>query len=155
MCVMSLPVERNAKTSYQRPVRWSVLAACLLGLSFGLAGGCFHPDVKNGGFACSQTDNPPCPSGFFCVAGLCQDHPGVGGDPADLSTGTGGNGGGGGTGGGAGGGGGGGMSTDMAHPAQDMTSTDMAQAPMCTAQGNPCTANGDCCGMVCFGVCIL
>lgn len=59
------------------------------------------------------------------------------------------------TGGAGGGGGGGGMSTDMAHPAQDMTSTDMAQAPMCTAQGNPCTANGDCCGMVCFGVCIL
>jgi len=148
---MSLHVERNRKTSYDRPVRWSLLAACLLGLGLGLAGGCFHPDVKNGGFACSQTDNPPCPSGFFCVAGLCQDHPGAGGEDVDLSTGTGGNGGGG------GGGGGGGMtSTDMAHPTQDLASSDMAQAPMCGAQGDSCTNNADCCNMVCFiNVCVL
>ena len=141
---MSLPVERNVETSYERPVRWSVLAACLLGLS----GGCFHPDVKNGGFACSQTDNPPCPSGFFCVSGLCQDHPGAGGGDVDLSTGTGGNGGG-------GGGGGGTTSMDMTQPVQDMTSFDMAQAPMCGAQGDPCSHNSDCCKMACFGVCVL
>ena len=148
MCVMSLPVERIRKSSYERRVRWTVLAACSLLL--GLSGGCFQPDVKNGGFACSMTDDPPCPHGFFCVSGLCQDHPGAGGGDVDLSTGTGGNGGG-------GGGGGGGMTTtDMTHPTQDMTSTDLAQAPMCGAQGDPCTKNGDCCNMVCFGVfCVL
>ena len=140
MCVMSLLVERIVKTSYERPVRWSVLTACLLGLGLGLTGGgCFHPDVKNGGFACSQTDNPPCPSGFFCVNGLCEDHPGSGGE-VDLSTGPGGN----------GGGGGGSVSTDMAHPTQDMAGSDMAQPPMCAAQGDSCNGNADCCMMVCF-----
>jgi hypothetical protein len=148
---MSLLIERNRKTSYQRPVRWSLLAACLLGLGLGLAGGCFHPDVMNGGFACSQTDDPPCPSGFSCVSGLCQDHPGAGGGDVDLATGTGGNGGGGG-----GGAGGGTTSADMAHPSQDLSSSDMAQAPMCGAQGAACSGNGDCCMMVCFiGVCVI
>jgi hypothetical protein len=148
---MSLLIERNRKTSYQRPVRWSVLAACLLGLGLGLAGGCFHPDVMNGGFACSQTDDPPCPSGFSCVSGLCQDHPGAAGGDVDLATGTGGN-----CGGGGGGGGGGTTSADMAHPSQDLSSSDMAQAPMCGAQGAACSGNGDCCMMVCFiGVCVI
>jgi hypothetical protein len=145
-----LPVVRNTKTSYEARVRWSLLTACLLGLAFG---GCFHPDVKNGGFACSMTDNPPCPSGFFCVNGLCQDHPGASTDE-DMAIGTGGNGGGGGGGGGAGGGGGvggggggggGGSTFDMAHPPQDMS-----QGGMCAMQGDPCSANGDCCNMICF-----
>lgn len=139
---MSLSIEGNCKTGYERGVRWSVLAACLLGLTLGLVDGCFKPDVKNGGFACSMTDDPPCPMGFFCVAGLCQDHPGSGGGPADLSTGTGGNGG--------GGGGGGGTVFDMTHPSQDLSSTDMAQAPSCAMQADPCTKNADCCNMVCF-----
>ena len=120
---MSLSIERFRETSYERGVRWCVTAACLLGLALGVSG-CFSPDVKNGGFACSMTDDPPCPAGFFCVNGLCQDHPGAS-TGADLATGTGGNGGGGG-----GGGGGGTTVVDMAHPAQDMTSTDMAQAPV-------------------------
>jgi hypothetical protein len=126
-------------------VRWSVLAACLLGLGLGLSGGCFHPDVKNGGFACSMTDSAPCPQGFFCVDGLCQDHPGASTAQPDMTTGTGGNGGGGG-----GGGGGGTTSTDMAHATADLSSTDMAQAAMCGMQGAMCTANGDCCKGLCF-----
>ncbi|MGZ3428186.1 MAG: hypothetical protein ACXVCV_16140, partial [Polyangia bacterium] len=125
-------------------VRWSVLAACLLCL--GLVSGCYSPQVKNGGFACSMTDDPPCPNGFFCVNGLCQDHPGMSSGDVDLSTGTGGNGGGG------GGGGGGSTMADMAHAAADLASTDMAQAPMCGAQLDPCTNNSDCCNMVCVSI---
>jgi hypothetical protein len=142
---MSLHVERNREKSYNRHVRWTVLAACLLGLGLGIAAsGCFSPQVKNGGFACSMTDDPPCPGGFFCVNGLCQDHPGTSSGDVDMATGTGGNGGGG------GGGGGGGVPGDMAHAAADLSSTDMATAPMCGAQLDPCSANSDCCNMVCF-----
>jgi hypothetical protein len=150
VCVMSLPVERNRETSYERPVRGSVLVACLLGFGLALSGGCFHPDVKNGGFACSMTDDPPCPSGFFCVSGLCQDHPGNGGGEVDMTTGTGGNGGGGG-----GGGGGGAVSMDMTHPSQDLSSTDMAQAPACGMQGDPCSGASDCCSGACFIIACL
>jgi hypothetical protein len=139
---MSLHVERNRESSYKRHVRWSVLAACVLGLAAGAADGCFKPDVKNGGFACSMTDDPPCPSAFFCVNGLCQDHPGVSSD-VDLSTGTGGNGGG-------GGGGGGSSTVDMAHASPDLASTDMATAPTCGMQADPCSNNSDCCMMLCF-----
>jgi hypothetical protein len=128
------------KTSYVRPVRWTVLAACLIGL--GLAGGCFHPDVKNGGFACSMTDDPPCPNGFFCVNGLCQDHPGMSTD-VDLSTGSGGNGG--------GGGGGGGVSTDMAHVIFDLATPagDMASSA-CGMSGDDCSSTPCCSGSFCF-----
>jgi hypothetical protein len=141
---MSLSVEREGERSYDRNVRWIAFAACFLGLSLGLVG-CFKPDVKSGGFACSMTDDPPCPQGFFCVAGLCQDHPGSGGAQADLSTGTGGNGGGGGA-----GGGGGTTAFDMTHPSQDLSSTDMAQAPMCGMAADACTQNSDCCNKICF-----
>jgi hypothetical protein len=138
---MSLHVERNRESSYKTHVRWSALAACLLCL--GLVAGCYSPKVLNGGFACSMTDDPPCPNGFFCVNGLCEDHPGMSSE-ADLSTGTGGNGGSG------GGGGGNAMSFDMAHAQADLASTDMAQAPTCGMQADPCTANSDCCMMLCF-----
>src|SRR3954466_8024271 len=82
--------------------------------------GCFKPNVQSGGFACSATDDPPCPSGFFCVNGICVDAPGGGGAAG---------GGGGGAGGGGGGGGGtvdGDMSmpssgADMSMPGGDMT----------------------------------
>ncbi len=137
-------VVRKAKTSYERPVRWCLLAACSLGLA--LSGGCFKPDVKNGGFACSMTDDPPCPSGFFCVNGLCEDHPGNGSDNADLSTGTGGNGGGGG-----GGGGGGVSSTDMAHPIADLAQAgDLATGGACGMTGDDCTSQACCSGHLCF-----
>jgi hypothetical protein len=146
---MSLRLERFRKTSYETFVRWTVLAACLLSLGL-LVGGCYNPQVKNGGFACSMTDNPPCPHGFFCVNGLCENQPG-GSSQLDLSTGTGGNGGTGGTGGGGGGGGGGGTTSfDMAHAPADLAAADMAQASMCGAQLDNCSANSDCCNMVCF-----
>ena len=142
---MSLPVERFRETSYERHVRWTVFAACLLTLAFGVAG-CFHPDVKNGGFACSMTDDPPCPEGFFCVSGLCQDHPGAGGDVVDLSTGTGGNGGGGG-----GGGGGGTTSTDMAHATSiSPTSRRHGLGRRCGMQGDDCSATPCCSSFICF-----
>lgn len=140
---MALSVVGKPKTSYERPVRWCLLAACSLGLL--LSGGCFKPDVKNGGFACSMTDDPPCPQGFFCVAGLCQDHPGNGTVEADLSTGTGGNGGGGGA------GGGGGVMMDMTHPAQDFAQQagDMAMAA-CGMTGDDCSSTPCCSGKVCI-----
>ncbi|HEX6835819.1 MAG TPA: hypothetical protein VF334_04565 [Polyangia bacterium] len=124
-------------------MRWCLLAACSLGLALS-SGGCFKPDVKNGGFACSMTDDPPCPQGFFCVGGLCEDHPGNGTE-ADLSTGTGGNGGGG------GGGGGGGTDTDMAHPAQDFAQPagDMAMAA-CGMTGADCSSTPCCSSSVCI-----
>jgi hypothetical protein len=108
--------------------------------------GCYNPKVQSGGFACSATDNPPCPSGFFCVNGLCIDHPGSGG----------------------GGGGGGGivedmtmsisgdmaMSTggDMAKSIVDMAggmSTDMA----CFGFGHGCSFDPTCCSQCCAGGC--
>jgi hypothetical protein len=106
--------------------------------------GCYKPKVQSGGFACSTTDNPPCPSGFYCVNGLCVDTPGGGG----------------GGGGGSGGGGGGGtvvdMSTpagggDMSMPAGDMahSSTDMA----CFGFTYPCNGDPTCCAQCCAGGC--
>lgn len=111
-----------------------------------MVAGCFHPDVKNGGFACSMTDDPPCPQGFFCVNGLCEDHPGTSTD-VDFASGGAGGGGGGGT----GGGGGGGASTDMAHASFDLATSapDMAGAA-CGMQADPCTNDDDCCNMICF-----
>ena len=138
-------VVRKWKTSYERPVHWCLLAACSLGLAL-TSVGCFSPDVKNGGFACSQTDDPPCPAGFFCVNGLCEDHPGNGSDNADLSTGTGGNGGSG------GGGDGGGMSsTDMAHPIADLAQAagDLATSA-CAGPVEDCSSTPCCSGHVCL-----
>jgi hypothetical protein len=108
--------------------------------------GCYSPKVQSGGFACSATDDPPCPSGFFCVNGLCVDHPG-----------------------GSGGGGGGGMSmadfavpagsdmsvqpgSDMAHGAGDMAHTagsDMA----CNNFPFDCGGDPACCMTCCIGGC--
>jgi len=107
--------------------------------------GCYNPKVQSGGFACSTTDNPPCPSGFFCVNGLCLDHQGGGGS--------------------AGGGGGavdmamtssgGDMSMpsggDMATGPGDMAhqSTDMA----CFAFTYQCNSDPTCCAQCCAGGC--
>jgi hypothetical protein len=38
--------------------------------------GCYQPSIRNGGFTCAPTDNPPCPEGFYCVGGVCVDTPG-------------------------------------------------------------------------------
>jgi hypothetical protein len=35
-------------------------------------GGCFDPQIKNGGFTCHPPDHPECPDGMECVAGICQ-----------------------------------------------------------------------------------
>ena len=104
-----------------------------------------------------MTDETPCPEGFFCVNGLCQDHPGASSD-VDLATGGNGGGGGGGTAGG-GGGGGGGLSTDMAHAPFDLATSapDMAGGA-CGMQGDVCNDDSDCCNMICFpgpGLCLF
>jgi hypothetical protein len=107
--------------------------------------------VNNGGFACSMTDSPPCPQGFYCVAGLCQDHPGTGSEAPDMSTGTGGNGGTGGTGGG---GGGSSTSTDMAQASFDLShpaGSDMASSGgACGMQGDDCSSQPCCSAYICF-----
>lgn len=112
--------------------------------------GCYNPKVQSGGFACSATDDPPCPSGFFCVNGLCIDHPGSGG------------------GGGVGGGGGStvddlamSMPLDMSMATSgDMAKApgDMAQAPSdmaCFGFGHGCDYDPTCCSQCCAGGCTL
>jgi hypothetical protein len=135
-------------------VRWCIFAACVFGLSSSSVG-CYNPKIKSGGFACSTADPTPCPAGFYCVAGLCQDHPGSSG----------------GGGGGVGGNGGDDMSTvagDMSSNGtmEDMTSTgsmpDLSQSsvddmsrppdmakPKCGKTGSFCLANSDCCSNSC------
>lgn len=105
--------------------------------------GCYSPKVQSGGFACAATDNPPCPSGFFCVNGACIDHPG-------------------------GGGGGGGLSDDMAMSLMpgDMAmsmSADMSNVPADLAMGPAdmsclpfpyqCNSDPTCCAKCCVGGC--
>lgn len=109
--------------------------------------GCYNPKVQSGGFACSATDDPPCPSGFFCVNGLCIDHPGGGG------------------GGGVGGGGGTVADLAMSMPADmsmatsgdlAMASADLAMAPAdmsCFGFGHGCSFDPTCCSECCAGGC--
>jgi hypothetical protein len=134
-------------------VRWCVFAACVFGLS---SSGCFSPKVKPGGFSCSTSDSSPCPSGFYCVAGLCQDTPGGGGGvggngSADLAV---------------------AVSGDMSVTSRlrDMGSTsmpDMAQASIddlsqppddmtttCKSAGSLCSSSSSCCSGVCLIVCL-
>lgn len=132
-------------------MRWCIFAACVFGFS---SSGCFNPKIKSGGFACSTADPTPCPSGFYCVNGLCQDHPGGGA-------------------GGAGGVGGNGdpdmaMSTgDMSNivAGNDLSSTggapDLSQPPVqdmattppdmvkCAAPGTFCLSGSGCCSKSC------
>jgi hypothetical protein len=54
--------------------------------------GCFNPKVKSGGFLCDLNQSSPCPSGFYCVNGVCVDQPLASGS-ADLAVGGGGGGG--------------------------------------------------------------
>ena len=109
-------------------VRTMMLAA------LALTGGCFTPKVKNFGFACDPNAVNPCPGGFRCVNGLCDD--GSGGAPPQQSgsgdMARGGNGGNGGNGGG-GGSDGGGSAADMAMSSPPDLSMpmppDLAQPP--------------------------
>jgi hypothetical protein len=56
-----------------------LLLALLLATLVGAAGGCFHPTIEDGGFACDPTQIPSCPEGFFCVDSRCHASPGGGG----------------------------------------------------------------------------
>lgn len=104
-----------------------------------MAAGCYQPKLTNFGFACDSTAPKPCPDGYFCHNGFCDDGsggtpPATGGNGADdmaMSQGGGGGGGGGGSAGG-GGGGGGGQQQDMAMSVQDM-----AQPPKDFAMSQP------------------
>ncbi len=101
---------------------------------FGVTG-CFRPKVQSGGFACSTTDSEPCPSGFFCVKGLCVDH-------ADSD----------------GGGGGGSVGADMSGSTVDMSMPrDMRMPPsdMCLPFGYQCNSDPACCAQCCAGGCAL
>jgi hypothetical protein len=103
-----------------------LLIAC-----FPALGGCFHPTIENGGFACDPQYVPACPSGFFCVDGRCRTSP----NPVD----------GGGVAGGGGGGGGGDTSggdlatsepADMSHmktPPDLATASDNCAHDICTS----------------------
>jgi hypothetical protein len=102
--------------------------------------------VQSGGFACSATDDPPCPSGFYCVGGLCVDHPGGGG-----------------------GGGGGGAGQDLSVPGVvdmslpgggDLASSagDMAKGPAdmaCFPFPHGCNSDPTCCSQCCAGGCTV
>jgi hypothetical protein len=85
-------------------------------LAMALIAGCYTPKLNNFGFACDSQAAKPCPDGYFCHNGFCDDGsggtpPATGGNGADdmaMSQGGGGGGGGGGSAGGGGGGGGGG-----------------------------------------------
>jgi hypothetical protein len=99
-----------------------------------LVAGCYSPKLSNYGFACDSQAPKPCPDGYFCHNGFCDDGsggapPATGGNGADdMAMSQGGGGGGGGS---AGGGGGGGGAEDMAMSVQDMAMppADMAKPP--------------------------
>jgi hypothetical protein len=59
---------------------------CTLAVSLLVAAGCFNPSVKNGGFLCSGPEDGQCPTGFFCVNGVCLDSPN--GNPGNGGSGT-------------------------------------------------------------------
>lgn len=151
-------MRHSGELAYEVFVRCLILAACVLGLSL-VAAGCYDPQVKSGGFACSVNDPDPCPTGFQCVNGLCVDGNGnVGGN--------------GGAGGSVGGNGGGdlaisrgdlasstgnhdfgGHAGDMAgKPGADLATqpADLAQPPMCKQSGDFCSKNSDCCSNDCI-----
>ncbi|MDB4967369.1 MAG: hypothetical protein JWN44_3058 [Myxococcales bacterium] len=136
---MSLRIERFCNSSYERTVRWSLIAACLLVLGLAV-GGCYTPQVKNGGFACIATDDPPCPKGYFCVGGFCVDNPALV-VPDDMT-----------------------VLGDMSFPindfsagpdiakVQDLASTmaDLATGGSCGMSGDQCVTQSCCPGAVCF-----
>ena len=90
---------------------------------------CYHPKLTNFGFACDSQAPKPCPDGYFCNQGFCDD--GAGGTPPgstggngsdDMAMSSGG--------GGGGGGGGGAGDQDLSMAPQDMAkaSPDLAHA---------------------------
>ena len=140
-------------------MRWAIAALCVLGLS---GAGCWGPKIASGGFACSPMDHPACPSGFYCVGGLCLDHPGP---PGGVDGGAGGVGGVGGVGaadlslpGGA---------SDLGQPRPAdlaMSPADLSEPPppdmACFPAGHQCHGQKTCCDECChgctlFGYCAL
>ena len=108
-------------------------------------GGCFHPNIEDGGFSCDPTLVPACPSGFFCVEGRCRSSPSETGGGGGTAGDAGGTAGGGGT---AGNGGGGGGDTGGGDLAMTMTGpADMshAQAPPDLATGSSSNCAHDIC----------
>jgi hypothetical protein len=124
---------------------------CMLGLiaCFAAIGGCFHPTIEDGGFACDPTLVPACPSGFFCVDGRCRTSPNPDGSGNAGGSGSGG-------GGGSGGNGGGGTAVgdlamsgpaDMSHfkaPPDLATAGDSCSHDICTS-GTKLTNGCDAC----------
>jgi hypothetical protein len=80
--------------------RAAILTAALVVCAVAQLAGCFNPTVEDGGFSCDPNDVPPCPTGLFCVGGICRKSPGgatgdlaisttgdmaIAGAPADMS----------------------------------------------------------------------
>ena len=130
----------------------------LLGTTCLLVAGCFGPLIGSGAFRCDPQDDPPCPTGFFCVDNRCVsgaaevdqaaplDLGSDAGTVEDLAV--------------AGG--------DLAHAPSDLTAPrdllpppDLTPPPdlvtgVCGHAGSPCTTIQDCCSMYCRtdGICI-
>jgi hypothetical protein len=90
--MISNSLHKRGKTANKRQLRPLV---CALAASLLVAGGCFDPKVKSGGFTCSGPGDGECPAGYFCVGGFCLDSPngvapgGTGGNGGpDLSQGA-------------------------------------------------------------------
>jgi hypothetical protein len=122
----------------------AVFVACVGAM---LTVGCYSPNVPSGGFTCQPSDNPPCPTGFSCVNGLCVDHPGGGGTPdlvmssmddfsmpatGDMT-----------------------MSRDLATGAADMTMPGTADMAGCFAFAHGCSSDPVCCAQCCAGGCTV
>jgi hypothetical protein len=141
------------------------LGLALLATVGPVVAGCFGPHIENGAFACEPSDDPPCPTGFYCVNLRCvtsaDDAPAseprdLGDDDGvrhDLAT-----------------GGSGDLASigDLAHGPEDLTvppdlrpPPDLTPPPdlatgMCGHAGAPCTTVDDCCSAYCRtdGICI-
>jgi hypothetical protein len=140
----AFPLAQIANRSYRNLMRVLVLlvgAATLVG--------CYNPHVENGGFACLATDNPPCPSGFFCVSGRCVSHPPDLLEPGGGGAGGSGGGGSGGFGGGGAGGSGGGGSGGGGSGGSGGGASDGGAGGQCGKIAAPCTQDSDCCMKVC------
>jgi hypothetical protein len=135
---------------------------CLtLVLALAGASACYSPSIKNQGYACDPTETKPCPDGYQCIDGLCDDGSGVrprqlpAGDDMAIAAPTGGG-------------------DDLATPATAMdqamaSQPDLAQpqappdfaqpppdlarppdlAPSCAPLGGHCRHDSDCCSHWC------
>jgi len=153
-------------------MRAAMIGRVVLTLATALVAGCYSPKLTNFGFACDSQAPKPCPDGYFCRNGFCDDGsggtpPATGGNGADdmaMSQGGGGGGGGGGSAVGGGGGGGcGNQQQDMAMSVQDMAMppADMAGqsglcqcATMCNPGSKFCVGPNCCFEQAFLGACM-